>query len=106
MVVRSLLLSVVVVSVALSNAALGADMGTLEVMNGAEPAVSELNLAPCDTPDVRHNILENGDTIPTGSTRTFAVAPGCWIVSLKDGAVSAKFDFAAGHTEHYTLMES
>lgn len=90
----------------LAGAAHGERLGAIEVMNGAEPAVNKLNIASCDTPDVRRNLLEHGETIATGSHRVFAVAPGCWIVSIDEGAAPMRVEVAAGSTEHYTLMES
>jgi hypothetical protein len=93
-------------SFALAGSALGERLGAIDVMNGAEPAVSKLNIASCDTPDVRRNLLEHGETIATGSHRVFAVAPGCWIVSIDEGAAPMRLEVTAGGTEHYTLMES
>ena len=90
----------------LAGSALGESLGAIEVMNGAEPAVSKLNVAPCDTPDARRNLLENGETIATGSTRVFPIAAGCWIVSIDEGTAPARLKVTAGSTERYTLMES
>lgn len=104
LIVRTLVL--VVACAAFPGEALAARQGAIEVTNGAEPALSVLNLAPCDAPDARQNRLQNGETIATGSSRTFDVPPGCWIVSLKDGAASARFNVSAGRTEHYTVIEN
>jgi hypothetical protein len=81
-------------------------MGAIDVFNGAEPAVSVLLVAPCDTPAATTNLLHNGETIATGHQRTFSLASRCWIVSLAGGRAAARYEMRAGQTEHYTLMES
>jgi hypothetical protein len=81
-------------------------MGAIDVFNGAEPAVSVLLIAPCDALAATTNLLRDGETVPTGDHKTFAVAPGRWIVSLEGGGASARYEVRAGRTEHYTLMES